>query len=70
MADASLNRRMTVRLGDAAAFAQFGIVGFDGQVELEALRLFGLPEAAPARLLPARPPAPHHRRRRAPQISL
>ena len=30
------------------AFAQIGIVGFDGQIELEALRLLGLPEAAPA----------------------
>ena len=30
------------------AFAQVGIVGFDGQIELEALRLFGPPEAAPA----------------------
>ena len=46
MADASLNRRMTVRLGDAVAFAQIGIVGLDGQIELEALRLCGLPEAA------------------------
>ena len=44
MADASLNRRMTVRLGDAVAFAQIGIVGLDGQTELEALRLYGLPE--------------------------
>ena len=35
MADASLNRRMTVRLGDAVAFAQIGIVGLDGQIELE-----------------------------------
>src|SRR5215211_5551369 len=50
MADASLNRRMTVRLGDAVAFAQIGIVGLDGQMELEALRLYGLPEAAPALL--------------------
>jgi hypothetical protein len=50
MADASLNRRMTVRLGDAVAFAQVGIVGLDGQIELEALRLYGLPEAAPALL--------------------
>ena len=50
MADGSLNRRMTVRLGDAVAFAQIGIVGLDGQIELEALRLFGLPEAAPALL--------------------
>jgi hypothetical protein len=39
MVDASLNRRMTVRLGDAAAFAQIGIVGLDGQIEPEALRL-------------------------------
>ena len=43
MADASLNKRMTVRLGPAVAFAQIGIVGFDGQIELEALRLYGLP---------------------------
>ena len=42
MADASLNRRMTVRLGDAVAFAQIGVVGLDGQIELEALRLYGL----------------------------
>jgi hypothetical protein len=50
MADASLNRRMTVRLGDAVAFAQIGVVGLDGQIELEALRLYGLPEAGPALL--------------------
>src|SRR3712207_4511331 len=50
MADASLNRRMTVLLGDAVAFAQIGIVGLDGQIELEALRLYGLPQAAPALL--------------------
>jgi hypothetical protein len=37
-------------LGDAVAFAQIGIVGLDGQIELEALRLCGLPEAAPALL--------------------
>jgi hypothetical protein len=48
MADASLNRRQTIRVGASVAFAQVGIVGFDGQIELEALRLFGLPEAAPA----------------------
>ena len=30
MADASLNRRMTLGLGDAVAFAQFGIVGLKG----------------------------------------
>src|SRR5215218_9708652 len=50
MADSPLNRRMTVRLGDTVAFAQVGVVGLDGQIELEALRLYGLPEAAPALL--------------------
>ena len=30
------------------AYAQVGIVGFDGPIELQALRLYGLPEAAPA----------------------
>ena len=50
MADASLNRRMTVRLGDAVAFAQIDVVGLDGQIELEALRLYAAPEAAPALL--------------------
>ncbi len=50
MAVASLNRRMTVRLGDAIAFAQIGVAGLDGQIEREALRLYGLPEAAPALL--------------------
>ncbi|MFZ6762233.1 hypothetical protein [Pseudoroseomonas sp. WGS1072] len=50
MADASLNRRMTVRLAEAVAYAQIGIIGFDGQIEFEALRLYGLPEAAPALL--------------------
>ncbi|MEO3471980.1 hypothetical protein AAFN86_08955 [Roseomonas sp. CAU 1739] len=39
MADALLNKRMTVRPGAEVAFAQIGIVGFDGQIELEALRL-------------------------------
>ncbi|MBX6741341.1 MAG: hypothetical protein IRY87_04740 [Acetobacteraceae bacterium] len=50
MADSSLNRRMTVRLGAGVAFAQIGLCGFDGQIELEALRLHGLPEDAPALL--------------------
>jgi hypothetical protein len=39
-----------MRLGDAVAFAQVGVVGLDGQIEPEALRLYGLPEAAPALL--------------------
>jgi hypothetical protein len=42
MQDSSLNRRQTVRLGAGVAFAQIGIIGFDGQIELEALRLYGL----------------------------
>ena len=50
MADASLNRCMTVRLGDAVAFAQVGVVGLNGQIELEALRLYGLLEKVPTLL--------------------
>jgi hypothetical protein len=41
---------MTVRLADPAALAQIGVVVLDGQIELEALRFYGLPEAAPALL--------------------
>ena len=48
MQDSSLNRRQTIRLGPSVAFAQIGIIGFDGQIDLEALRLYGLPEDAPA----------------------
>ena len=50
LADASLNQWMTVRLGDVVDFAQIGVVEFDGQIELEVLRLYGLPESAPAPL--------------------
>jgi hypothetical protein len=31
----------------STAFAQIGIIGFDVQIEVEALRLYGLPEDAP-----------------------
>ena len=48
MADASLNRRQTIRVGASVAYALVGNVGFDGQIEFEALRLLGPPEAAPA----------------------
>jgi hypothetical protein len=48
MQESDLNRRQTVRFGPEVAFAQIGIIGFDGQIELEALRLYGLPEDAPA----------------------
>jgi len=50
MDDANLNRRMTLRFAAGVVFAQIGIIGFDGVIELEALRLYGLPEAAPALL--------------------
>ena len=69
MADASLNRRMTVRLGDPVAFAQIGIVGLDGQIELEALRLYGLAEAAPA-LLCGTPTLPVGQREFAAEVAL
>jgi hypothetical protein len=69
MADSSLNRRMTVRLGDAVAFAQIGIVGLDGQIELEALRLYGLPEAAPE-LLCGTPTLPVGQREFAAEVAL
>jgi hypothetical protein len=48
MQESDLNRRQTVRFGPEVAFVQIGIIGFDGQIELEALRLYGLPEDAPA----------------------
>ena len=38
---------MAVRNGDAVASAQTGIAGLDGQVKLETLPLYGLPEAGP-----------------------
>jgi hypothetical protein len=50
MADSSPNWRMTVRLGLGVPFAQIGICGFDGTIELEALRLYGLSGEAPALL--------------------
>jgi hypothetical protein len=47
MDDANSNRRQTIRVGAAVAYAQIGIIGFDGPIDLQALRLYGLPEAAP-----------------------
>jgi hypothetical protein len=32
------------------AYAQVGVIGFDGRIDLQSLRLYGLPEAAPAML--------------------
>ena len=68
MADASLNRRQKIRIGAGMALAGIGIVGFDGQIELEALRLFGLPEAAPA-VLYASPAVPIGLREFAAEVS-
>ena len=56
-----------MRLGDAVAFAQIGVVGLDGQIELEALRLYGL--AAPA-LLCGTPTLPVGQREFAVETSL
>jgi len=30
------------------SYAQVGVIGFDGPIDLQSLRLYGLPEAAPA----------------------
>jgi hypothetical protein len=48
MDDANLSRRQTVRVEPGVAYAQAGVVAFDGPIDLQALRLYGLPEAAPA----------------------
>jgi hypothetical protein len=59
---------MTVRVADAVAFAQIGVVGLDGAIELEALRLYGLPEHAPA-LLCGTPALPVGQREFAAEVS-
>jgi hypothetical protein len=48
MDNTNLNRRQTIRVGPGVAYAQVGVVGFDGPIDLQALRLYGLPEATPA----------------------
>ena len=47
-AEASLIDRQTIRVGASVAYAQVGVIGFDGPIDLQSLRLYGLPEAAPA----------------------
>jgi len=32
----------------SVSYAQVGVIGFDGPIDLQSLRLYGLPEAAPA----------------------
>jgi hypothetical protein len=53
---------------EPVAFAQIDIVGFDGQIELEALRLYGLPEHGPA-LLCGTPALPVGQREFAAEVS-
>jgi hypothetical protein len=65
---ASHNRRQTIRVGPQAAYAQVGIVGFDGPIDVQALRLYGLPEDAPA-LLCGTPALPMGRREFAAEVS-
>jgi len=48
MDDANFNRRQTIPVGASVAYAQVGVIGFDGPIDLQSLRLYGLPEAAPA----------------------
>ena len=48
MDDANFNRRQTIRVGPSVSYAQVGVIGFDGLIDLQSLRLYGLPEAAPA----------------------
>jgi hypothetical protein len=50
MDDANFNRRQTIRVGASVAYAQVGVIDFDGLIDLQSLRLYGLPEAAPAAL--------------------
>jgi len=66
MADASGNQYMMVWLVEAVALTV--IIGFDGQIDLEALRLYGLPEAAPA-LLCGTPALPVGQREFAAEVS-
>jgi hypothetical protein len=51
-------------VGAGVAFAQIGVIGFDGQIELEARLLYGPPEDAPAILYGARRCRPGRRCRR------
>jgi len=46
--DANFNRRQTIRVGPSVSYAQVGVIGFDGPIDLQSLRLYGLEEAPPA----------------------
>ena len=41
MDDANFNRRQTIRVGAAVSYAQVGVIGFDGPIDLQSLRLYG-----------------------------
>lgn len=46
--DANFNRRRTIRAGPSVSYAQVRVIGFDGPINLQSLRLRGLSEAGPA----------------------
>jgi hypothetical protein len=48
MDSANFNRRQAIRVGASVAYAQVGVIDFDGPIDLQSLWLYGLPEAAPA----------------------
>ena len=48
MDDANFNRRQTIRVDASVTYTQMGMISLDGPIELPSLRLYGLPEAAPA----------------------
>jgi hypothetical protein len=56
------NRRQTIRVAPAVGYAQVGVIGFDGPIDLQSLWLYGLPEAAPA-VLNGTPLLPQSRQR-------
>ena len=42
--NANFNRRQTIRAGASVAYAQVGVIGFDGLIDLQSLRLYRLRE--------------------------
>jgi len=63
MDDANFNRRQTILVGASVSYAQVGVIGFDGPIDLQSLRLYGLPETAPA-VLNGTPLLPQSRQRK------
>jgi len=47
-AEASLIDRQTIRVGSSVSYPQVAVIGFDGPIDLQSLRLYGLPEATSA----------------------